>query len=115
MIDYSVLAGSLGTPRPKPPCEPQFKPFTDEPWTQADGYAVVDARSGGRCECNGIDKPGCGRRAEIHHHIAGRGGDDPHRPTNLLHLTDECHRRIHAHPKQSYKDGTMRSRLAVES
>ena len=35
-------------------------------WTQADGYAVVDARSGGRCECNGIDKPGCGRRAEIH-------------------------------------------------
>lgn len=56
---------------------------------------------------------GAARRAEIHHHIAGRGGDDPHRPTNLLHLTDECHRRIHAHPKQSYKDGTMRSRLAV--
>ena len=113
MKDYSVLAGSLGTPRPKPPCEPQLKPFTDEPWSKADGYAVVDARSGGRCECNGIDKPGCGRRAEIHHHIAGRGGDDPHRPTNLLHLTDECHRRIRAHPKQSYKDGTMRSRLAV--
>ena len=47
-------------------CEPQLKPFTDEPWSKADGYAVVDARSGGRCECNGIDKPGCGRRAEIH-------------------------------------------------
>lgn len=113
--DPRVLAASIRD-RPPPPqhVEPVLKPFTDEPWDKADAYSVVDARSGGRCECNGIDKPGCGRRAEIHHHIAGRVGTDPHRPSNLLHLADECHRRIHANPRQSYKDGTMRSRLAVE-
>lgn len=110
-----ALRNALAPRGPKRNVDPVLKPFTDEPWTQADGYAVVDARSGGRCECNGPDTAGCGRRAEIHHHIAGRGGNDPHLPTNLLHLADECHRRIHAHPKQSYRDGTMRSRLAVES
>lgn len=115
MTDYRVLARSLAGVEPKKPAEPIPKPFTDEPWSKIDGYAVVDARSGGRCECNGPDLPGCGRRAEIHHHIAGRVGPDPHRPSNLLALADECHRRIHANPRQSYKDGVMRSRLAVES
>ena len=109
-----ALRRAMSKPAPKRTVEPILKTVVDDPWTKTDGYAVVDARSGGRCECNGIDKPGCGRRAEIHHHIAGRGGDDPHRPTNLLALADECHRRIHASPRQSYKDGTMRSRLAVD-
>lgn len=82
-------------------------------WSEADGYAAVDARSGGRCECWGLWAEGCERTATVHHHIAGRVGPDPHHPDNLLHLTDECHRLIHASPAQSMRDGTMRSRLAV--
>lgn len=87
-----------------------MKPTVDDPWNYTDACAEVDRRSGGACECG----RGCGLRANVHHHIAGRVGTDPHRPSNLLHLADECHRRIHANPRQSYKDGTMRSRLAVE-
>ena len=107
MTDYSVLAGSLGTPRPKPPCEPILKPVVDEPWTYADACAEVDRRSGGACECG----RGCGLRANVHHHVAGRGGANPHHPDNLLHLADSCHRWVHDHPEESYDIGLMRRRV----
>jgi len=107
VIDYSVLAGSLGTPRPKQPCEPVLKPVVDEPWSYAAACAEVDRRSGGRCEC---PRP-CGLRANVHHHISGRGGANPHHPLNLLHLNDACHREIHDHPERSYAEGTMRRRV----
>jgi len=90
--------------------EPIVKPVVAEPWSKADGYAAVDARSGGRCECHGLWRTGCGQPATVHHHIAGRGGPDPHHPDNLLHLADECHRLIHASPEASYAAGTMRRR-----
>ena len=106
MTDYSVLAGSLGTPRPKPPCEPILKPVVDEPWKYADACAEVDLRSGGACECG----RGCGLRANIHHHIAGRGGANPHHPDNLKHLHDSCHQWAHDHPEQAYELGLMRKR-----
>jgi 5-methylcytosine-specific restriction endonuclease McrA len=45
------------------------------------------------------------------HHLAGRGGPDPHRLDNLIGLCGECHRRAHAEPEWARKVGLMRSRL----
>jgi 5-methylcytosine-specific restriction endonuclease McrA len=46
------------------------------------------------------------------HHIAGRGGPDPHRLDNLVGLDAECHRRAHAEPEWARQVGLMRSRIA---
>ena len=46
------------------------------------------------------------------HHIAGRGGPDPHRLDNLIGLCAECHRRAHAEPEWARSVGLMRSRHA---
>lgn len=98
-------------PRPKTPAPPVLKPVVDEPWRYPDACAEVDTRSGGLCECNGAGRPGCGQIAQVHHHIAGRGGANPHHPDNLLHLTVEHHQAIHANPEDSYEAGTMRRRV----
>ena len=44
------------------------------------------------------------------HHIAGRGGPDPHRLDNLIGLDAECHRRAHAEPEWARSVGLMKSR-----
>ena len=44
------------------------------------------------------------------HHIAGRGGPDPHRLDNLIGLDADCHRRAHAEPVWARSVGLMRSR-----
>lgn len=72
-------------------------------WSEDAGYAAVDVRSRGRCE----HPDGCDQRAEVHHHKAGRGGNDPHDPDNLLHLCNDHHLYVHAHPKFSYANGSM--------
>jgi len=107
------LAAALAPREPRPTyVEPRFRQTVDEPWKQADAYAFVDRRSGGFCECKGADADaGCGLRANVHHHIAGRGGANPHHPDNLLHLNDAHHRWIHDHPEESYANGTMRRRV----
>ena len=46
------------------------------------------------------------------HHIAGRGGPDPHRLDNLIGLCAACHRRAHAEPEWARSVGLMRSRHA---
>jgi 5-methylcytosine-specific restriction endonuclease McrA len=62
-------------------------------------------RGGGVCEF-------CGMAAMTDvHHIAGRGGPDPHRLDNLIGLDAECHRRAHAEPEWARQVGLMRSRL----
>lgn len=112
----AALRASLST-RPRPQQvdpQPKATPVGDV-WTRADGYAAVDARSRGMCECRGADRAGCGERAEIHHHIAGRVGADPENPDNLLHLKQSCHERIHNSPATSYANGTMRKRLGATS
>jgi len=106
MSDRSVLLRAL-SPQPKRPVDPVFKERADDPWKYADACAVVDARSGGGCECG----RGCGLRANVHHHVAGRGGANPHHPDNLLHLADSCHRWVHDHPEESYDIGLMRRRV----
>lgn len=90
-----------------PEVTPCFKTVVDEPWVYGDACMEVDRRSGGACEC----PRDCGLRANVHHHIAGRGGANPHHPWNLLHLNDACHRDIHDHPERSYAEGTMRRRV----
>ena len=45
------------------------------------------------------------------HHIAGRGGPDPHRLENLVGLCEPCHRKAHAEPEWARSVGLMRSRL----
>jgi 5-methylcytosine-specific restriction endonuclease McrA len=44
------------------------------------------------------------------HHIAGRGGPDPHRLDNLIGLDAECHRKAHAEPAWARSVGLMRTR-----
>lgn len=62
-------------------------------------------RASGVCEF-------CGLRAmgEVHH-VAGRGGPDPHRLTNLLGLCSECHRAAHERPEWAREVGLMRTRF----
>jgi 5-methylcytosine-specific restriction endonuclease McrA len=45
------------------------------------------------------------------HHIAGRGGPDPHRLSNLIGLCGPCHRRVHGEPEWARSVGLMRTRL----
>jgi len=44
------------------------------------------------------------------HHIAGRGGPDPHRLENLIGLCRSCHEKAHALPEWARKYGLMRTR-----
>lgn len=69
-------------------------------------------RGGGVCEfCHAADM------TEVHH-LAGRGGPEPHRVTgdwrdpdnNLVGLDAECHRRAHAEPVWARSVGLMRTR-----
>jgi len=65
----------------------------------------VYERGGGVCEyC--LSAP----MGEVHH-IAGRGGTDPHRLSNLIGLCSECHAWAHANPAAATEAGLMRTRL----
>jgi 5-methylcytosine-specific restriction endonuclease McrA len=44
------------------------------------------------------------------HHIAGRGGPDPHRLDNLVGLCRGDHERAHREPKWAFEVGLARSR-----
>ena len=62
-------------------------------------------RGGGVCEfCHAAEMTDV-------HHLAGRGGDDPHRLANLMGLCSGCHRRAHGEPEWARSVGLMRSRL----
>ena len=70
----------------------------------------VYARGNGMCEHCEL------RPIMAVHHIAGRGGPDPHRLDNLVGLcatvgeVEGCHERAHAHPEWARSVGLMRSR-----
>jgi hypothetical protein len=44
------------------------------------------------------------------HHLAGRGGSDPHRLDNLIGLCAADHERVHRNPVWAREVGLMRSR-----
>lgn len=62
---------------------------------------------------------GCCRRCRLFllpdighvHHLAGRGGRDPHRLEGLVLLCPACHEHVHRHPAESYDQGWMVRRL----
>jgi hypothetical protein len=64
----------------------------------------VFERAGGACEVC-LAAP-----CEQIHHIAGRGGKDPHRTENLLAVCAQDHATIHANPGWARENGYMRSR-----
>ena len=69
----------------------------------------VWARGNGMCEF-------CAWRAMTDvHHIAGRGGPDPHRLDNLIGLCRECHDKAHSMPEWSRKHGLMRTRHRLDT
>jgi hypothetical protein len=65
----------------------------------------VYLRADAACEAMVDDR--CLRTMTDVHHRAGRGGDDPHRLSNLLGCCRPCHDWIHAHPEASYAAGFM--------
>jgi 5-methylcytosine-specific restriction endonuclease McrA len=69
---------------------------------------AVYERSNGRCEA--LVAPACTGRCEHVHHVAGRGGSDPHRLENLLGVCVPCHDRIHGNPAEAMRLGFLRSR-----
>ena len=50
------------------------------------------------------------RPCEQVHHLAGRGGPDPHRLGNLIGLCAGCHGRAHSEPEWALRVGLARSR-----
>lgn len=70
--------------------------------------AAARDRADGRCEVHAV--MACTGLAEQIHHIAGRGGPDPHRLENLLAVCHRCHQHIHLHPRESYDRGWMNRR-----
>lgn len=61
-------------------------------------------RGGGVCE-HCLVRP----MGEVHH-VAGRGGPDPHRLENLKGLCAGCHQRAHLEPEWALGVGLARSR-----
>lgn len=47
----------------------------------------------------------CTGRAEVRHHLKGRG--NPELDMLTADICDACHRYVHAHPKESYERGWM--------
>lgn len=68
----------------------------------------VYERAQGRCEA--LAAPGCSGACEQVHHLAGRGGADPHRLENLLGVCAACHLWIGANPQEATRLGLLRSR-----
>jgi hypothetical protein len=66
-----------------------------------------------RARCEALACSDCSGRCEQVHHIAGRGGEDPHALTNLLGVCAACHAFIHAHPQLARERGWMISRHRI--
>jgi len=64
----------------------------------------VYERAGGACEVLG---PDCTGQCEQVHHIAGRGGSDPHRLDNLLGVCAACHATIESYREWAYARGYL--------
>lgn len=69
----------------------------------AERRTQVWERNEGRCER-------CAAPMTDIHHIAGRGGADPHALTNLAGFCRACHEWVHANPAAARTAGFMRSR-----
>lgn len=68
----------------------------------------VYERARGRCEACDIEPlDGCNRQCEQVHHLAGRGGADPHQLENLMAVSAFHHQWIEEHPEAARALGVM--------
>lgn len=77
-------------------------------WTEANGRAVVYARSGGGCEVRVLGA--CTGRAGEWQHRKNRSQGGTWAPSNGLHSCPACHRWIHANPRDAAAHGWTVSR-----
>lgn len=82
--------------------------------TVADSFPEVLRRSRGRCEAAGLTPAGvCAETATVVHHLVPRSRaprwDGLHRPDNLAHLCDPCHRWVHHFPTHAAALDLLRS------
>ena len=73
---------------------------------------AVYERADGMCEAPEDEADGllCGSEMAEIHHLAGRGGPDPHRLENLAGLCHFHHTHAHANPAWAHSVGLMVSR-----
>jgi len=74
---------------------------------------AVFARSMGACEAEATIR--CNGQCQQVHHLAGRGGPDPHRLDGLLGVCAPCHEHIHRNVAEAYEHGWMVSRLGKDA
>lgn len=92
--------------RPRKPLKPVSAKRRKRDAVYQQRRAEVFERAGGRCEAR-IHHDGCTGRCEQVHHLAGRGGPDPHRLDNLLGVCGPCHHFIHVEPAAAMRAGLM--------
>jgi 5-methylcytosine-specific restriction endonuclease McrA len=68
--------------------------------------AEVWTRARGGCE-SWYHASDCTGQCEQVHHLAGRGGKDPHNPANLLGVSAACHRWIEENRGEAYARGLL--------
>lgn len=77
-------------------------------WTEPNGRAVVYARSGGGCEVRVLGA--CTGRAAEWQHRKNRSQGGTWAPSNGLRVCQQCHRWIHANPRDAAAHGWTVSR-----
>lgn len=91
---------------PGPAARTYIQPVSTRRRARDAGYPnarkAVYARADGRCEV-----AGCAAPVTDVHHLAGRGGPDPHRLDNLLGCCRAHHGLIHANPAWAYAMGYL--------
>ncbi len=65
----------------------------------------VYARAMGACEAEATIR--CNGQCQQVHHLAGRGGPDPHRLSGLLGVCAPCHEWIETNRTESYERGLL--------
>ena len=96
--------------RPRKPLRPVSDKRRKRDAAYPKARAAAYERAEGRCEAPS-HAAGCNGRAEECHHVAGRGGPDPHRLDNLKALSSVCHTYATEHPLWAYDTGVSRRRL----
>ena len=69
---------------------------------------AIYERAEGMCEARCTTS--CAGDGHQVHHVAGRGGPDPHRLDNLKLVCAACHEWVHQHPEAARRQGLMATR-----
>ena len=97
-----------GPPARKTPMRRVSKKMRKRDAAYPSSRTAIYERAEGMCEARCTTS--CAGDGHQVHHIAGRGGPDPHRLGSLLLVCAACHAEIHANPEWAYEAGLMVSR-----